>query len=164
MTVPSHGAIEDHGDGRNKDPFDWSPDGTLLLYRRQGDGAWSDLWLMPLDGSGPPRPLAATAFNESFGNFSPDGRSVVYVSNESGQNEIYVISVDGGGKVQVSASGGTHPRWRRDGREIVYLRARQDAHERGRDRPSPSSRTGRLCCDQRTKHLAPGRRMRSGSV
>ncbi len=55
-------------------------------------------------------------------NFSPDGKSVVYVSNESGQSEAYVIAVDGGGKMQVSANGGVYPRWRRDGREIVYLR------------------------------------------
>lgn len=109
-------------DGVNKDPYDISPDGKLLIYRRLGAGTTSDLWLMPLDGSGPPRPLVATAYSESSGNFSPDGKSVVYVSDESGQGEVYVISVDGGGKAQVSANGGLYPRWRGDGREIVYLR------------------------------------------
>jgi hypothetical protein len=46
----------------------------------------------------------------------------VYVSNESGRAEVYVMSLQpGGGKVQVSTNGGTFPRWRRDGKEIVYM-------------------------------------------
>jgi hypothetical protein len=47
---------------------------------------------------------------------------MVYVSNESGRAEVYVMSLQpGGGKVQVSTTGGTFPRWRHDGKEIVYL-------------------------------------------
>jgi len=55
---------------------------------------------------------------------------VAYVSNESGQNEVYVREVatdfssgsaSVGGSVLVSRGGGTAPRWRGDGREIYYL-------------------------------------------
>src|SRR6266436_4137218 len=53
---------------------------------------------------------------------SPDGRWVAYQSNESQQNEIYVAPFPGpGGKRQISTSGGTFPRWRRDGQEIFYI-------------------------------------------
>jgi len=54
--------------------------------------------------------------------FSPDGRWVAYVSNDSGKDEVYVSSFSRqGARVQVSAGGGTQPRWRKDGRELFYL-------------------------------------------
>ena len=54
---------------------------------------------------------------------SADGRYVAYVSNESGRDEIYVQTFPsaGGGKWQVSSTGGQEPRWRQDGRELFYL-------------------------------------------
>jgi hypothetical protein len=55
-------------DRDSKDPYDWSPDGRSLLYRRTGSRG-NDLWLHPL-GGGEDRPIAATRFSESFGNFS----------------------------------------------------------------------------------------------
>ena len=58
----------------------------------------------------------------SYGQFSPDGRWVAYVSDESGRNEVYVAPFPGpGGKWQISTAGGTYPRWRRDGTEIFYV-------------------------------------------
>jgi serine/threonine protein kinase len=107
-------------DDASKDPYDWSPDGRMLLYRKTGAGTGNDLWLHPI-GGGPDRPVAATRFSEVGGNFSPDGKWIVYVSDESGQFEVYATRVDGGGKIQISSNGGTFPRWRGDGREIVYL-------------------------------------------
>jgi eukaryotic-like serine/threonine-protein kinase len=57
-----------------------------------------------------------------MGQFSPDGRWVAYVSNDSGQDEVYVVPFPGpGARVQVSTSGGAQPRWRSDGRELFYL-------------------------------------------
>jgi len=48
-------------------------------------------------------------------------RWLVYASDESGQYEVYAQSFPGGGgKRQVSTSGGGGPRWRRDGRELFY--------------------------------------------
>jgi hypothetical protein len=56
------------------------------------------------------------------GEFSPDGRWLVYESNESGRYEVYVQPFpQAGGKWQVSSAGGTQPRWRRDGRELYYV-------------------------------------------
>ena len=70
-----------------------------------------------------------TAQNEHWEanpSFSRDGKWIVYVSNESGTDEVYVLSLDGGGgKVQISSDRGTFPRWRRDGREI---RQRKGVH------------------------------------
>jgi len=62
-----------------------------------------------------------TPFDEGASRFSPDGRFVVYVSDESGRFEVYVRSFpNGDGKWRVSTNGGGGPRWRRDGRELFY--------------------------------------------
>ena len=86
---------------------------------------------MVLPSSDPkPVPFMQTGFNEEQGRFSPSGRWVAYVSNQSGLNEIYVRafatdfssgSASVGGATLVSRGGGTAPRWRRDGRELFYL-------------------------------------------
>ena len=63
-----------------------------------------------------------TPFSERAAKFSPDGRFVAYVSDESGRNEVYVRPFPGGdGKWQVSGNGGTQPRWSKDGKELFYV-------------------------------------------
>jgi hypothetical protein len=67
-------------------------------------------------------PFLQTPFNENQGQFSPDGRWVAYTSNESGNNEVYVVPFPGpGGKWQVSTGGGIYAKWSRDGAELFYL-------------------------------------------
>ena len=75
-------------------------------------------------------PFVQTGFNEEQGRFSPNGRWVAYVSDQSGLNEVYVRgfttdfsrgSASTGGSMLVSRGGGTAPRWRGDGRELFYL-------------------------------------------
>jgi len=61
-------------------------------------------------------------FEETQGRFSPDGRFVAYVSDESGRPEVYVQTFpDHHGKWQVSTLGGSDPAWRGDGKELFYL-------------------------------------------
>jgi hypothetical protein len=68
-----------------------------------------------------PQPFLGTPFNEGGAQFSPDGRWLAYVSDESGRPEIYVQPYPGpGGKWQVSPEGGTEPAWNRNGRELFY--------------------------------------------
>jgi Tol biopolymer transport system component len=111
-------------DGISKDPSDVSADGRWLLYRATGSQTGNDVWMKPLDGSAAPRKLPGSAFNEHSAKFSPDGRSVVLISDEAGRPEVYVVSLEpGGGKTQISTDGGSTPRWRRDGQEILYLNA-----------------------------------------
>jgi len=101
---------------------DWSPDGRYILYESGtiGEGAGIDLWLLPLSGD-KPVPLFSTPGDQRFGQFSPDGRWVVYSSSETGRHEIYVVPFPvTGAKWQISTNGGTRPRWRRDGKEIVF--------------------------------------------
>ena len=78
--------------------------------------------MLPLFGDKQPFPFLATEFSEYQGRFSPDGRWVAYVSNESGEQEVYVQSFPAsGGKWQISTDGGAQPVWRHDGRELFYI-------------------------------------------
>jgi serine/threonine-protein kinase len=62
-----------------------------------------------------------TPYDEHSGEQSPDGGWLVYASNESGQEEVYVRPFPGsGGRMRVSTEGGREPVWSRDGREIFY--------------------------------------------
>jgi Tol biopolymer transport system component/predicted Ser/Thr protein kinase len=107
---------------QDKVPFDWSPDGRFLLYASKDPKTGSDLWALPVVGDGKPVPVVQTGADDREGQFSPDGRWVSYVSNESGIDEVYIRPFpDPGGKWQVSTNGGVDPRWRRDGRELFYL-------------------------------------------
>jgi len=108
-------------DGLSKDPMDISPDGRYLLYRMSAKTR-NDIWIQPLDGSGKPSAFVASETDENYGRFSPDGKWVAYSGDESGQAQVYVVPFPGpGGKWQVSAAGGSFPRWRGDGRELFYL-------------------------------------------
>ena len=104
---------------------DASPDGRFLCFTEWSRRTNGDIWLLPLSGKSEPVPLARTPLYEAGARFSPDGRWIAYVSNESGAREIYLRPVDGGGeRIRVSSGGGDKVRWRRDGRELFYLSGR----------------------------------------
>jgi Tol biopolymer transport system component len=108
-------------------PSDWSRDGSVLAFMRYEDETRWDIWALPMDGASEPFPVLQSEFAEVRPGFSPDGRWLVYNSNESGAMEVYVTQFPGpGGKWQVSTSGGREPRWSADGDEIFYLDATQN--------------------------------------
>ena len=82
------------------------------------------MWLLPTSGDRTPMAYMQTAASESGGRFSPDGKWLAYVSDESGRPEIYVRSFSGSsGKWQVTTEGGIQPMWRSDGKELYYVDA-----------------------------------------
>jgi Tol biopolymer transport system component len=98
-----------------RSPTDWSATGTLLFESA------GDLWEVTLAGERRPRQLTRTSFTEDEGQYSPDGGWIAYRSNESGRFEIYVRSLDEAARAEpVSTTGGSHPRWSPDGRELFY--------------------------------------------
>lgn len=105
-------------------PDDWSPDGRFISYSVTNKANSSDIWILPVSGTGEskPFPFLETEFEEELSVFSPDGRWIAYHSNGSGKNEIFVRPFPGpGGKYQVSTAGGSVPRWRRDGKELFFI-------------------------------------------
>ena len=104
----------------------WSPDNKFVLFMTVSNDSSAnlDLWTLPLVGERKPVPYLQTEFAESGSRFSSDGKLVAYASDESGKNEVYVSPFRGsGGKQLISASGGSTPVWRGDGKEIFYLGA-----------------------------------------
>jgi Tol biopolymer transport system component len=98
----------------------WSPDGQLLAFTEVNPNTGYDIWVLRM-GDRKAQPFIRTPFNESVPRFSPDGRWLAYVSNESGRNEIYVQPYPGpGGKWQISTEGGTEPVWNPNGLELFY--------------------------------------------
>ena len=100
-------------------PTSWSPDGRQLAFYEVNPTTARDIWVLAQDDD--PSPFLRTSFNERSPTFSPDGRWLAYVSNESGRDEIYVLAYPGpGGRSQVSTDGGTEPVWSANGRELFY--------------------------------------------
>ena len=98
-----------------------SSDRAWMAGFRQDPVTGQDLWVFPLKGPPPLQPFLRTRFSEVGPQFSPDGRWLAYISDESGGYEVYVRPYPGpGGKVQVSAGGGEHVLWSRDGKELFY--------------------------------------------
>jgi hypothetical protein len=96
----------------------WSPDGKYLTYI-WGDGEkMVSFWMVPVTGDAKPvavvQPPSPQSNIYSY-RVSPDSRWLAYVSDESGQQEIYITSFpEGKGKWKVSSNGGAYPSWRGD--------------------------------------------------
>ena len=104
---------------------DWSRDGKYLLYGQSDPETGRDLWYLERaeDGSSwEPHAFLQEPSAQAAPKLSPNGRYVAYISDESGQPEVYVQPFpEGGRKVTVSNSGGSQVRWSRDGKELFYV-------------------------------------------
>ena len=75
-----------------------------------------------MKGDQKPHPLIATPASERDADFSPDGKWLAYISDESGKDELFVVPFPGpGGKRQISSTGASSFHWLGDGSQIAYL-------------------------------------------
>ena len=104
---------------------DWSADQRFLIYEVESPETKSDLFYRERGKDGKlsePVVFLKTPFFEKRPRFSPDGKFVAYMSNESGGPEVYVREFpSGANKVQISSHRGIAPGWRQDGKEIFYV-------------------------------------------
>lgn len=94
---------------------------TLMSGRSTSRPAPGSACLQVDVATGKVTPFLTTNANETYASFSPDGRSVVYVTDASGTAEVFVQPIPRGDARRISASGGTLPRWSRDGRSLFFL-------------------------------------------
>jgi Tol biopolymer transport system component len=114
-----------------KHPNHFSPDGRFLIYDDHIPP--QDLYILPVEapsagGERKPIPFAVTKADETFGQFSPDGKWIAYSSDESGRREVYMqgfapdkVPANAVGKWTISTAGGDKPRWKADGKELYYI-------------------------------------------
>jgi dipeptidyl aminopeptidase/acylaminoacyl peptidase len=107
-----------------------SPDGrqvafAVTRYSMEENEGNSDLWLVPSDGSGPPRRLTWNEKSDSQPAWSPDGRRLAFVSKRSGDDpaQLYILPLDGGEAEPVTdlPVAVSDPRWFPDGKRIAFL-------------------------------------------
>ena len=101
----------------------WSPDGREIAFSstRDGDGAWSDIYVIGADGQGLRRVTHElwSAFSPAF---SPDGKRIAYVTMDGSFYHIFVVGADGGNRRRLTHNQQHHdyPAWSVSGRRIAY--------------------------------------------
>jgi len=108
----------------------WSPDGKYLTYILGMGEKMLSLWAVPVAGDAQPVAVVQPPSQRSniYGyRISPDGRLVAYISDESGQNELYITTFpEGKGKWKVSSGGASYPRWSGNGQEVFFNNLNDD--------------------------------------
>jgi dipeptidyl aminopeptidase/acylaminoacyl peptidase len=107
-----------------------SPDGHWVVFSvtepaYDPDKAVSDLWLVPADGSAPPRRITNTKAPESDVVWSPDSTRIAFVTQRDGDSadQVYVLDLSHGGEAQRIthvSTGAFDPQWRPDGQAILF--------------------------------------------
>ena len=106
-----------------------SPDGRWIVFTLNEPNydpakAVSDLWIVGSDGSAPPRRLTSTRATESGVDWAQDSRRIAFSSKREGDDveQVYVLAIDGGEAQRVTTvpTGATNPKWRRDGKAILF--------------------------------------------
>ena len=110
------------GQAEGRFPNDWSRDGRIV-FLQDGPAGTNSIWFGTASPGSQPKEFIQSKPNQGGGRFSPDARWLAYVSSESGAMNVYVTPVDGSKRYPISSNGGVHPRWSRDGREILYYAA-----------------------------------------
>jgi len=114
-----HLVLRDDDSGAAPVPESFSPDGAVLAFSRAQGGQFS-IWLLTLGEKPVARPLTSARASEYSPKFSPDGRWLAYVVDQTERSEVYVRGYPSGEPIPVSSSGGVGPVWSRDGRTLFY--------------------------------------------
>lgn len=99
----------------------WSPDGQWILYSMAIAGN-TDIYKVSSAGGGTPVKLTDSPGIDVGGSFSPDGSKIVFESDRSGSQQVYVMNADGSDQRRISFFGGraATPEWSPRGDQIAF--------------------------------------------
>jgi len=108
---------------RDFEPTGWSPDGRFLLMASKAKGdPRRDIWTYDFAARTAKELLTDASASLSEATPSADGKWLAYVSDESGNPEVFVRPFPAlDRKWKISQGGALHPHWRRDGRELIFV-------------------------------------------
>ena len=135
--------------------WDWSRDGRSLLIGRKSNDHGDDLWIQPPTEGAAAQPYVTAPFDQAYGAFSPDGRSIAYASNESGPVRYLPRHVSEARRARAADDGRRHRAALERGRPRAVLQARVrrftrscldglDSHDRSRGCLMPARRFARI--------------------
>jgi dipeptidyl aminopeptidase/acylaminoacyl peptidase len=120
-----------------------SPDGKWVAYvvtsaDLEKNALVSHLWIVPTDGSSAPRQLTAAGKRDRHPRWSPDSKRILFESNRSGENQLWLIELEGGEARQITSisTGAAHGIWSPDGRSIAFVSA---VYPEFSDKPYPEA-------------------------
>ena len=97
-----------------------APGGRQVAYA--GVSYSPDLWVLD-QKTGAERQITSTSCLEDYPHLSPDGRTLVFVSDRTGKPGLYTLDLDGGAWQPLTPAGGANmPRWSPDGKTVAYVR------------------------------------------
>ncbi|HEY0681320.1 MAG TPA: amidohydrolase family protein [Steroidobacter sp.] len=106
--------------------LDVSPDGKTIAF-----DLLNDIYVMPAAG-GPATAIHSGPATQRSPQFSPDGKSLVYLSDQTGADNIWISALDGSNARQLSKETLamiTGPAWAHDGRSIVATKTNASTYE-----------------------------------
>jgi tricorn protease len=111
---PSHVAVEDRIEGASL-----SPKGERAVFVARGD-----VFSAPIE-KGPTRNLTrSSGAHDRAAEWSPDGAKIAFISDKTGEDEIWIVQQDGSGTAEQLTSGGDQMlfslRWSPDGKRIAF--------------------------------------------
>jgi eukaryotic-like serine/threonine-protein kinase len=121
-----HGIAQGEDTAVTDDPEDkaldgWTPDGREVVFARHNKDTGWDLYAASVEGVHKVRPLLVGPFDQYQACVSPDGKWLAYVSDESGQEQVFVQGMnDPEIRAQISSEGGNNPRWARSSNELLF--------------------------------------------
>jgi len=112
--------------------------GTLLLEQPDMNNSHitfiygGDVWVVGIEGDGVANRITSTSAVESDPHFSPDGKSIAFTSNRTGDPSIYVVGIEGGDPTRLTyhPSGSFVRGWTNDGEYVYYASSRKSAPSR----------------------------------
>jgi dipeptidyl aminopeptidase/acylaminoacyl peptidase len=107
-----------------------SPDGRLVVWQvttvhPEANGSSAALWIAPVDGSAPARPLTTTAgtTKDARPRWSPDGTTILFQSDRGGSSQLWTVPAAGGVPTRLTgiSTGAEDAVWSPDGRRIAFV-------------------------------------------